>query len=752
MPTTPARIVSLRAAGAALVVELTEPVPRVLHWGQDLGELSDADGAALSLTAEAAVLNNALDTPRRFTVWPTEAEGWSGVPAQQGHRAGTATTPRLTTLGAEHRELPAGGGELVLRLHDTVADLGITLSYRLEPSGVLGVQAEVRSLSAPGLPPGDPAAAPYDLADLTTLLPLPARATEILDFTGKWSRERSPQRSRLGFGTHLREGRRGKPGVDSPYLLTVGVPGFGFRDGEVWGLHVGWSGDQRYLVQRQPEGAGGHAAVLGGGELLRAGEIRLGPGESHRTPVCHFAWSAQGLDGLADRFHQLLRARPSHPRGPRPLVLNSWEAVYFDHNLEHLLRLADRAAEVGVERFVLDDGWFTGRRDDTAGLGDWTVDPGVWPKGLTPLVDHVRGLGMQFGLWVEPEMVNPDSELARDHPDWILAPSVGLGPSARHQYTLNLDHPDAWQYLLDSLDALVERYALDFLKWDHNRELLEAVRPAPGGAQRPGGHAQVLALYRLLEALKQRHPRLEIESCASGGGRIDLGILERTDRVWPSDCNDPLERQTIQRWTGQLLPPELVGTHVGPSPSHTTGRPGSDTFRLVTALFGHAGIEQDLTRCTSGELARITAWAQLHREFRPLLHSGRVVRADLDGLGGPGGGSAGGSGDEATLLHGVVADDGASALYCWARLTTSAEGQSGRVRLPGLAPDARYRIRIRTELGLPSLHQTSGPAWTVEALAGWVALPGAVLTVAGLPMPTLNPEQALLLEVRRVPD
>ena len=737
MSTIPVRIVSLRAAGAALVVELAEPVPRVLHWGPDLGELSAADAAALSLTAEGAVLDNALDIPRRFTVWPTEAEGWSGAPAQQGHRAGTATTPRLTTVGVEQRQLPDGGGELVIDMVDTTADLDIALRYRMEPSGVLGVQAEVTSRAAPG-----DGAAPYDLADLTTLLPLPARAGEVLDFTGKWSRERVPQRGPLAHGSHLREVRRGKPGADSPYLLAVGVPGFGFRDGEVWGLHVGWSGDQRYLVQRLPEGAGTHAAALGGGELLRAGEIRLGPGESHRTPVCWFAWSGDGLDGLADRFHTLLRARPTHPRSPRPLVLNSWEAVYFDHDLTRLLQLVDRAAEVGVERFVLDDGWFLGRRDDTAGLGDWTVDPVVWPDGLSPLVDQVRARGMQFGLWFEPEMVNLDSELARSHPDWILGPAAGLGPSSRNQYTLNLGVEEAWQYLLDALDALVGRYAVDYLKWDHNRELLEAV---DGRSGRPGGHAQVTALYRLLDALKERHPGLEIESCASGGGRVDLGILARTDRVWASDCNDPLERQTVQRWTGQLLPPELVGSHVGPSPSHTTDRAASDTFRLVTALFGHAGIEQDLTRCAPDELARLTAWSRLYRELRPLLHGGRTVRADLP--------------DEAVLLHGVVgdgasadggsADDAAAALFCWARLATSADAQSGRVRLPGLAPGASYRLRIRTELGLPSLHQTSGPAWFERALDGWVTLPGTVLAVAGLPMPTLNPEQAMLIELRR---
>ncbi|GHK03847.1 alpha-galactosidase [Streptomyces sp. Y2F8-2] len=724
MPDTTARIVTLRAAGTSLVVELAEPVPRVLHWGADLGELTEDGLAALALTGEPAVLNNSIDIPRRFTVWPTEADGWSGTPAHQGHLAGTAAAPRLSLAGTSYHP-QAEGGELSLDLTDAGAGLDVTVTYRLEPSGVLGVQTRI------GRRP-DAAPEPYDLAQVTTMLPLPRRAAEILDFTGKWSRERSPQRRPLGFGTYSREVRRGKPGLDSPYLVTVGVPGFGFRHGEVWGVHLSWSGDQRYLVEQLPEGAGTHAAVLGGGELLRPGEIRLAPGESYTTPVCHFTWSDQGLDGLADRFHTLLRARPAHPRTPRPLILNSWEAVYFDHDLDRLLRLADKAAEVGVERFVLDDGWFRGRRSDHAGLGDWTVDPVVWPEGLTPLVDHVRSLGMEFGLWVEPEMVNLDSDLAREHPDWVLGPARGVGPSSRHQHVLDLANPQVWDYLLGALDALVDKYGIAYLKWDHNRELHEAVH---GGADRPVAHAQVLALYRLIDALKERHPGLEIESCASGGGRIDLGILARTDRVWASDCNDPVERQMIQRWTAQLLPPELIGAHVGSGTSHTTARVSSDAFRLTTALFGHAGIEQDITRCAPEELARLTAWAALYRELRPLLHGGRTVRADLAG--------------DATLLHGVVAHDGAAALYCWARVATSPEGQSGRVQLPGLAPEATYRVRVRTELGLPSFHQTSGPAWLTTALDDWLALPGPVLTVAGLPMPNLNPDQALLLEVRR---
>ncbi|WP_329060271.1 alpha-galactosidase [Streptomyces sp. NBC_01429] len=729
MTRTTARTVHLRAAGVSFVVELGDPLPRVLHWGEDLGELTDDDLAALCLTAEAAVLNNAPDGPRRFTVWPTQADAWSGTPAHQGHRGGVATTPRVRLT--EARE---SADELVLRLTDRISDLDITLSYRLDRSGVLSVATRLaRPLGAGGRDAADDGT-PYDLAGVTTLLPLPGRADEVLDFTGKWCRERSPQRGRLGFGAHVRETRRGRSGQDSPYLLTVGVPGFGFRSGEVWGLHVAWSGDQRWLAERLPEGAGVHGAVLGGGELLAPGEIRLAPGESYTAPVCHFVWSDAGLDGLADRFHTLLRARPGHPSSPRPLTLNTWEAVYFDHRLDRLLELTDLAAATGVERVVLDDGWFSGRRDDTSGLGDWTVDETVWPQGLGPLADRVHGHGMQFGLWFEPEMVNLDSRLAREHPEWILGPyTAGLGPSARHQYVLNVADDGAREYLLTSLDALVSRYAVDYLKWDHNRDLHEAVCQGADGADRPGVHAQTHAVHQLLDALRERHPGLEIESCSSGGGRVDLAILARTDRVWASDCNDPVERQTIQRWTGQLLPPELIGTHVGAERSHTTARTNDASFGRITALFGHAGIEDDLTARTPEELADLRRWAELYKELRPLLHSGRVVRAD--------------PADEATVLHGVVALDAGSALYCWARLATSPDGQSGRVRLPGLDPRGRYRVRIRTEAGLPALHQIAGPAWFSAALEGWVALPGAVLTGAGLPMPTLNPGQALLIEI-----
>jgi hypothetical protein len=233
-------------------------------------------------------------------------------------------------------------------------------------------------------------------------------------------------------------------------VLIAGEAGFGFRAGEVWGVHVAFSGNHRTLAERTPGGV----ALLAGGELLLPGEVRLAPGEAYASPWVYGSHGA-GLDALAARFHGYLRDRPQHPRTPRPVTMNTWEAVYFDQDLGRLTALADAAAAVGAERFVLDDGWFRGRRDDRAGLGDWYVDEQVWPAGLHPLVDHVRGVGLEFGLWVEPEMVNPDSGLARAHPDWILATGGRLPPASRHQQVLDLGNPAAYEHLLARLDALL---------------------------------------------------------------------------------------------------------------------------------------------------------------------------------------------------------------------------------------------------------------------------------------------------------
>jgi alpha-galactosidase len=326
-------------------------------------------------------------------------------------------------------------------------------------------------------------------------------------------------------------------------------------------------------------------------------------------------------------------------------------------------------------------------------------------------------------------MINLDSDLARAHPEWILATGDRLPPQSRQQQVLNLAHPDAYGYIVERLDALLIEYPIAYLKWDHNRDLIDAGF-APRGT--PAVHAQTLAVYRLLDELRRRHPGVEIESCSSGGLRIDLAVLERTDRVWGSDVIDPLERQQIQRWTAQLLPPELVGSHVGAPHAHTTGRTHDVAFRAGTALFGSFGIEWDLTAASDAERKALASWVALYKEVRELVHTGTTVRAPQH--------------DPASAVHGVVAPDRSEALFALVQLATPETSVPGAVRLPGLDPARRYRVRAQAPGDTPATRGILPPAW----LAGGVTLPGAVLGEVGLRAPALYPEQLLLLRVTAV--
>ena len=704
----------LRRDGVGVVVESGPGLPRVLHWGADLGPVTGDALAELVRGIEPGVPRNALDAPWPFPLVPGQPDGWLGRPGFAAHRDGAVLYPRWRT-----RTFEATDHAWWCEADDPDSGLALRCGLELRPGGALVVRHRLRNTGTGWV----------WVERLHVTLPLPDAATEVLDLTGRWSKERTPQRAPLRFGSWVRESRRGRTGHDATLVLYAGTAGFTNRTGAVWGVHVAVSGNHVHAVERLPEGAGGAAAVLGGGELLEPGEIGLAPGEEYATPEVWFVWSDSGLDGAAHRFHTALRARSRHPRTPRPLVLNTWEAVYSNHDHEKLFALARRAAEIGVERFVLDDGWFTGRAGtDRRGLGDWFVDPVTWPEGLGPLVRHVRELGMQFGLWVEPEMANPDSELLRRHPDWVLGTPGRQLRTARHQVAIDLARPEVADYLFDRIAALVEEYDIDYLKWDHNRDIHEPVHAGIGGV-----HRQTRAVYALMDRLRARFPRLEIESCSSGGGRVDLGILSRTDRIWVSDTNDPTERQRIQRWTSQLVPLELQGTHIGPPYAHTTGRYASLRFRALTALFGHAGIEWDVTECTDDEVATLQAWAALYRQLRPLLHTGRLVHPD--------------HGDENVVVTGVVAEDTRHAVYLYARLDTSVAANGERLRLDGLDDSLSYQVRVRTDLGEVPTMGVALPQWIHKG----VTLPGRVLRTVGLAVPQLPPSEAMLIEATAEP-
>lgn len=701
----------LRRDGVAIVLRHGGGLPSVLHWGADLGDLDAVALAALDPLTDRQTAPGTLDAAWRLPVVPQESDGWSGRPGLLMTCGGRPVFPRwsVTSLVSDDdasAEVVAVDGEARL-----------TLRWRVQ-IGAGGLVLVSQSLTNDG----DEA---VEVAWLEATLPVPKTASHLTTFSGRWTREKAPLTTPMPHGSITRQTRRGRGGHDSPWVTLASVGHPRNRTGQVWAVHLGWSADVTHRTDRMTE----HTTMLGAGELLRPGEVTLGPAETYHAPVTYFSWSHSGLDGVADRFHTWVRSRPQHPSTERPLVLNTWEAVYFDHDPAKLEALARQAAAVGVERFVLDDGWFRGRRDDTTSLGDWVVDESVYPDGLAPLAELVHSFGMQFGLWFEPEMVCLDSELARAHPDWILGNPASVpappGISFRSQYVLDLANPEAWEHVRAQMTELIGRLGIDLIKWDHNRDLIE---PTHGGA--PGTRAQTIATYRLIERLKADHSELEIESCSSGGARTDLGILAYTDRVWASDSNDPVERLDIQRWTELVLPPELIGAHVGPSPSHSSGRMTDLSYRAAVSLTGSAGFEWDILGCTDAETETITAFGSLYRELRPLLHTGSVVHADTD--------------DPALRVRGVIATDRSEAVYTVTTVASLVEMQAERLYLDGLDADRRYEVRVRDEIGKAQWGWIT-PGWIGKDP---VVTTGAVLATIGLQLPTLWPVQAMVLHLR----
>ena len=703
-------LVHLHVPGVSVVVDLRSGVPALAHWGADLGD--DVDLEQLAAALEPPIVHGALDVVAPLTLVPEHGSGFPGRPGLAGRRGGGHDwAPRCTELASwtAHDD----GRALEAVSVDPVAQLRLTTALALSVEGVLTARATLTNTGERR----------WSLDALTVSLALPEHADELLTFTGRHVRELHPRRAPWGHGAFVVENRRGRTSHEHPSLVYAGTTGFGEWQGEVWGAHLAWSGNHVLLAERLADGR----RYLQLGELLHPGEVVLEPGQRYATPEVLGVYSGAGLNGVSSALHRRLRARPTHPTRPRPVLLNTWEAVYFDHDSDRLRALADAAAAVGIERFVLDDGWFGSRRDDRSGLGDWVVSPDVYPEGLGPLIAHVRGLGMEFGIWVEPEMVNPDSDLYRAHPEWALT-TAGYEPVlGRHQLVLNLAHPDAYAHVLGQLDALLRDHDVAYVKWDMNRDHTHG-SGADGAA---GTHAQTLALYRMLDELRARHPSVEIESCSSGGARIDHGILARTDRVWTSDCNDALERQTIQWGASLLIAPELMGAHIGPTRSHTTGRVHTLAFRAATAMFGHLGVEWNVLTLTDEERSQLAEAIALHKRFRPLLHGGDAVRFDTE---------------PPARAHGVYAADRSEGLVCFTQLATGASHRLAPLRLPGLVPDQRYHLR---PVALPG-HGRLGPARRQPAW--WrtgLTLTGRQLAVHGVQMPTLDPETAVLVHLRR---
>lgn len=610
-----------------------------------------------------------------------------------------------------------GEHEVCIVSRDSATQIQVSHKLRLDP------ESEVLACETSVLNEGNEALSLDWCAALC--LPLDERVSRLLGFSGRWAGEFVVEEVPAFTGAYLRENKSGRTSHDSFPGLIAAAPKTDEVSGITFGFHLGWSGNNRVRVDRLSDGR----AFVQMGEYFFPGEMNLAPGESYKTPTLFAAASIAGHNTLSQRFHRYLRTQVLDNRTrtkPRPVHYNTWESVYFDHDEATLLKLADRAADVGAERFVLDDGWFGGRRNDRAGLGDWWVSPEVYPKGLHPLIEKVAGLGMEFGLWLEPEMVNPDSDLYRTHPDWVLRVDGVQQVPFRGQYVLDLTRDEVTRHLYAAIDALLKEYAISYIKWDMNRDTHH-----PGSGGRAAISAQTRALYALLARLRAAHPDIEIETCASGGGRADFGILQHTDRIWTSDSNDALDRQRIQRGASYFFPLDVVGAHVGPNTCHITGRRLSMEMRVATAFFGHMGMELNLLDETPEDLAVLKAGIALHKKSRNLLHNGEFIRLDTP---------------EHVNAVGVVSVDKARALFSWANLTGHKQTLPARMFFTGLDAERNYRVRIIWPA--PATSRTS-PSIIEEAGLGGkgTRLPGEALMQIGLQVPLLNPETCLIYEL-----
>lgn len=689
----------LSNGGVDIYLEVVDGALVIRYWGKSVeGDLS-------KMTFLRSIPNSDFDAMQNPGIMREHSRGWLGYPTIAGHRAGKSWSTKFVVS-----EFKSDKSSLAALLRDEFAKLELKLSIKLDQNGAAQINYKLTNLGES-----------YTLNELSYWLPLSDNAQESLDFAGRWSKERTPQRKKIEIGRWVRESHEGRSG----HNFTIGEIALSketnFASGEAWSVALAWSGDTRYYVEMNYEGS----KSIGASEVLAPGEVILGRGESYEAPELIAIYTDSGLDGLANSFHGYLRSRANHPKKARPLTLNLWEAISFEHSEERVKKIIDAAAKIGVERVVLDDGWFGSRRNDRSGLGDWQISKEVWPSGLKPISDYIANKGMEFGLWFEGEMLNIDSDLYRKHPDWILSEGGRVPPTWRHELVLDLANESAFNYVLESISKVISENNVKYIKWDHNRVLVDA-----GHLGSAGIHKQTKATYRLFKELKVRCPGLEIESCASGGARIDYGVIDYVDRFWVSDNNDALARQEIQRWTMQFIPPELLGTHIGPSPSHQTGRELSLSFRAATALFGHAGIEWDISQLDEEELGLLRKWIDFYKEKRALIHSGKSIRMDYP--------------NDDHYLYGVVGKN--DSLFIFAALRPTTTSHSPNLRLRGLDRSKNYQVKAVFPAGIPGMMLISPPGWLTEG----VITTGAILEEIGLPAPILQPAQALIIEIKAI--
>jgi alpha-galactosidase len=702
------KVVRLDGNRVTLVLEIGG-APRLLYLGERLPDGTDL--ASLTKAVAAGPREAQPDYDSGLTLLPQTGNGFQGEPAVTVEAAGMAL-PLFEAIG-----WLVEGRSLRLDMADPVAELSLVLRWTISPDDVLCATAELANHGT----------APVRLHWLAAVaLPLPGWARVAVQVHGRWSGEFRLASAPLVTGRIEKTNRSGRSGFDGAHYLIAGDDTLREEQGRAVAAHLAWSGNARSLVETLPTGE----RQLQIGEWLAPGECVVAPGQSYQTPTALVALSFDGFNGIRRAFQAELRARRVREglaTSPRKVHFNSWEAAYFDIDQQRLLELAEAAAALGAERFVLDDGWFRGRRDDRSSLGDWTVDAERFPHGLASLIAHVEALGMDFGLWIEPEMISPDSDLYRLHPDWCLHQEARPRPTQRAQLVLDLTRPEVSDHIFGAIDRLLCAYPIAALKWDHNRDLFPAASRG-----RPAARAQNLGFLALLDRIRAAHPQVEIEGCASGGARIDFAVAQRVARVWASDNTDAVERLRIHRAMSLFYPPEMIGAHFGASPNPSTARRLDVAFRARIAMFAHFGIEADPGRLSVEEREELAGHIAAYKRWRTLIHAGDQLYADCD--------------DAGVTVEMVVAKDGGEALALCARVDQSITSVGPPIRLPGLLPEAAYAVELVEPWPVPAAHQLADAGfWRGKPL-----IDGAVLGQIGLRLPMVHPETAWLVHLVRV--
>ncbi len=689
-------------------------IPGIIYWGPTLPADEDLAGLCAALTLPRA--HGGLDLAHVHALFPEAGQAHFGTPGLEAFSTADGRTSRWITQFSVSAFI-AIGPRLTVEAADAAAAIGLTLALELSDAGLLKARCTLHNQGSTPL---------FINWLMAPALPIPDTHQTLHSWHGRWCAEFQRAVRYWQPGSFTLESRTGRTSHEVFPGIASAATGITETTGQALAAHLAWSGNWRLQAEQYMPGL----RQLIAGVLFMPGECVLAPGAAITTPDLLAVTSSTGWSGIADAFHSTARATVIMPRpdAPRPVHFNSWEAAYFKLDVPVLTELADRAAAVGAERFVVDDGWFKGRSDDKRALGDWTVDRHKFPDGLHPVIDHVRGLGLGFGIWVEPEMVNPDSDLMRAHPDWALGLPGLTQITGRQQLVLDLARPEVLEHIFGRLDALLTEYRIDYFKWDMNRVLTLPGRMTTG---EPVAAAQTTALYALLARLRHAHPKTEIESCSSGGGRIDHGILKHVQRFWLSDNNDAHDRWRMNQEAALFFPPEVFGHHVGPSPCHTSGRELSMTFRAFSAAVGgHMGMELDLRVLANKDLDTLKAAIAFHKQWRDVLHKGVHRRLELAG---PYLGASWALEDR--LLVAVTQRD------------TLPHAAPSMVRLPGLAAGSRWNLRFAPALPIDN----RGARAFISPFSGpdGLTLSAAALAATGFRLPPGWPDSLWLIEGMR---